>query len=222
LRPRAADPRPREVRSVESARSDAPPDGRKEPPPRRPDPEPRPNLERRPEIDPDFAIPFPEQGGSERKAESRPAPVVPSRPPQTEPDPQDLAAFRAILDRVDARRPELAAFLAQASILSSTPGELRLGWQPGDMFSQRANDKDSQDLLGSLASEHFGMPTKVIFEFDSARAATIKTVATLDAEIRVQKQREAVAQAKKHRGITDAVEVLGARIKDLKLGPSTS
>jgi DNA polymerase-3 subunit gamma/tau len=221
LRPRSVDPRPREGRAESSPRSDAPPDGRKEPPPRRPDPELRPNLERRPEIDPDFAIPFPEQPGGERKAESRPAPVVPSRPPQTEPNPQELAAFRAILDRVNERRPELAAFLARASILGSSPGELRLGWEPGDMFSQGANDKDSQDLLGSLASEHFGTPTKVVFEFESARAATIKSVATLDAEIRVQKQREAVAQAKKHRGITDAVEVLGARIKDLKLGPST-
>ncbi|HKO48073.1 MAG TPA: DNA polymerase III subunit gamma/tau [Polyangiaceae bacterium] len=222
LRPRTADARPREVRSVESARPDAPADGRKEPPPRSAPPEPRPSLERRPEIDPDFAIPFPEQAGTEKKAETRPAPVAPSRPPQTEPAPQDLAAFRAILDRVNERRPELAAFLARASILSSTPGELRLGWEPGDMFGHGANDKDSQELLTSLASEHFGAPTKVIFEFESTRAATIKTVATLDAEIRVQKQREAVAQAKKHRGITDAVEVLGARIKDLKLGPSTS
>jgi hypothetical protein len=90
------------------------------------------------------------------------------------------------------------------------------------MFSQGANDKNSQELLTGLASEHFGVPTKVLFEFDSARASTIKTVATLDAELRQLKQREAVAQAKKHRGITDAVEVLGARIKDLKLGPSTS
>jgi len=221
LRPRNADPRPREARSEGSARPDAPPDGRKEPPPRRAEPEARPNLERRLEIDPDFAIPFPEQPSSERKAESRPAPVVPSRPPQTEPNPEELAAFRSILDRVNERRPELAAFLARASILSSTPGELRLGWEPGDMFGHGANDKDSQELLGSLASEHFGAPTKVIFEFESARAATIKSVATLDTEIRLQKQREAVAQAKKHRGITDAVEVLGARIKDLKLGPST-
>jgi DNA polymerase-3 subunit gamma/tau len=222
LRARTADPRPREVRSVESARPDAPADGRKEPPPRSAPPEPRPSLERRPEIDPDFAIPYPEQPGNERKAESRPAPVAPTRAPQSEPKTEDLSAFRAILDRVNERRPELAAFLARASILSSSPGELRLGWEPGDMFGQGANDKDSQDLLTNLASEHFGAPTKVIFEFESARAATIKTVATLDAEIRVQKQREAVAQAKKHRGITDAVEVLGARIKDLKLGPSTS
>lgn len=221
LRPRGPEPRPREVRSVESARPEAPPDGRKEPPPRRPEPEFRPTSERRPEIDPDFAIPFPEQGGPEKKAESRSAPSAPPRPPQTEPNPEDLAAFRAILDRVNERRPELAAFLARASILSSTPGELRLGWEPGDMFGHGANDKDSQDMLGSLATEHFGAPTKVIFEFESARAATIKSVATLDTEIRLAKQREAVAQAKKHRGITDAVEVLGARIKDLKLGPST-
>ncbi|MEI9949500.1 MAG: DNA polymerase III subunit gamma/tau [Pseudomonadota bacterium] len=222
LRPRSADPRPREVRSVESARPDAPGDGRKEPPPRSTAPEPRPPLERRSEIDPDFAIPFPEQSGGEKKADARAAPMAPVRPPQSEPKAEDLAAFRAILDRVNERRPELAAFLARASILSSSPGELRLGWEPGDMFGQGANDRDSQDLLTGLASEHFGSPTKVLFEFDSARAATIKTVATLDAEIRLQKQREAVAQAKKHRGITDAVEVLGARIKDLKLGPSTS
>jgi len=222
LRPRSADPRPREVRTVESARPEGSSDGRKEPPPRRPDADPRPSRDRRPEIDPDFAIPFPEQPGVEQKSETKLAAVVPNRPPQSEPHPQDLAAFRAILDRVNERRAELAAFLARASILSSTPGELRLGWEPGDMFGQGANDKDSQELLESLASEHFGTPTKVVFEFESARAATIKTVATLDAEIRVQKQREAIAQAKKHRGITDAVEVLGARIKDLKLGPTTS
>ncbi|HET7545765.1 MAG TPA: DNA polymerase III subunit gamma/tau [Polyangiaceae bacterium] len=220
LRSRTAEARPREVRSVDSVRPDAPPDGRKEPPPRRLEAEPRSIPERPPEIDPDFAIPFPEQASSERKAESRPAPAVPSRPPQIEPKAEDLAAFRAVLDRVNERRPELAAFLARAAILSVTPGEVRLGWEPGDMFGQGANDKDSQELLGSLASEHFGTATKVIFEFESARAATIKSVATLDAEIRLQKQRDAVAQAKKHRGITDAVEVLGARIKDLKLGPS--
>src|SRR6478609_9193221 len=74
LRPRNAEGRPREVRSAESSRPEAPPDGRKEPPPRRPEPDLRPAPERRPEIDPDFAIPFPEQGGTERKAESRSAP----------------------------------------------------------------------------------------------------------------------------------------------------
>ena len=208
LAPRAPDRRPREV---QSARPEAPPEGRKEPPPaRRPEPE----------LDPDFAIPFPEHGEAEKKTEARALANAAPRPPQTEPKAEDLAAFRAILDQVNERRAELAAFLARASILSVTVGEMRLGWEPGDMFGQGANDKDSQELLTGLASGHFGVPTKVVFEFESARATTIKTLATIDAEIRVNKQREAEAQAKKHRGITDAVEVLGARIKNLKLGPT--
>ena len=214
LRPRTADPRPREVRSVESARPEAPAEGRKEPPPRRVE------SERRPEIDPDFAIPFPEQRDPEKKGEAKAAPSAPPRPPQTEPKAEDLAAFRAIVDRVNGRRAELAAFVSRAAILSLTPGELRLGWEPGDMFSQGANGKDSQELLTTLATEHFGVKTVVSFEFESARAATIKTLATIDTEIRLQKQREAVAQAKQHRGVTEAVEILGARIKDLKLGPN--
>ncbi len=231
LAARPADRRPREVRA-ESARPEAPGEGRKEPPPsplapapaRGPTPALTPRASapapaRQPAIDPDFAIPFPEQAEIQKKAEAKAA-AAPPRPPQTEPKPEELAAFRAILDRVNERRPELAAFLARASILGLSSGELRLGWEPGDMFGQGANDKDSQELLTTLASEHFGTPTKVLFEFDSARATTIKTLATIDTEIRLQKQREAVAQAKQHRGITDAVEVLGARIKDLKLGPS--
>ena len=231
LRPRVSEARPREVRSVESARPEAAADGRKEPPPQATEPPARPaepparparsEAPRAVPLDPDFAIPFPEQRETEKRAEPRTQPTAPAGPPKLEPKAEDLAAFRAILDRVNERRAELAAFLARASILSLTPGELRLGWEPGDMFGHGANDKDSQELLATLASEHFGTPTKVSFEFESARATTIKTLAAIDSEIRQQKQRDAVTQAKKHRGITDAVEVLGARIKDLKLGPTS-
>jgi len=175
-----------------------------------------------PRADPDFAIPdFIDQPEVERKSVVRAVPAPP-RVPQEQPRAADLAAFRAILDRVNERRAELAAFLAHAAILDVTPGELKLGFEPGGMFSHGAGDKESLELLTALASEHFGAPTKVSFEFDSARAQAIKTLATIDTEIREQKQRDAVAQAKKHRGVTDAVEVLGARIKDLKLGPMTS
>jgi DNA polymerase-3 subunit gamma/tau len=253
LGPRTAEARPREPRAVESARPEAPAEGRKEPPPRElapsasPDPGPRsappepgprsapprdpvprdPSLRRAapapaPSPDPDFVVPdFIDQPEVEKKSVVRAVPAPP-RVPQEEPKAADLAAFRAILDRVNERRAELAAFLAHAAILEVAPGELKLGFEPGGMFSHGAGDKESLDLLTALASEHFGAPTKVSFEFESARAKTIKTLATVDTEIREQKQRDAVAQAKKHRGVTDAVEVLGARIKDLKLGPMTS
>ncbi len=208
--PRMPDRRPREQRSPESARAELPADGRKEPPPRQPEPEP----------DPDFAIPFPSRADADRKPDPRSFSAT-QRAPQVAPNAADLAAFRVILDRVNEHRAELAAFLARASILSLTVGELRLGWEPGDVIGHGVNDKESQELLNTVASDHFGVPTKVIFELESSSASTIKTLATIDAEIKVQKNRDALAQAKKHRGITDAVEVLGARIKDLKLGPST-
>ncbi len=237
---RTSEQRPREVRA-ESARPEAPTEGRKEPPPREPaphEPTPRepvlrelaprsasaaPSLRRAaPAPDPDFVIPdFVDQPEAEKKPPVRAVPAPP-RAPQEEPKAEVVAAFRAILDRVNERRPELAAFLARAAILDVLPGELKLGWEPGGMFSHGAEDKESQDLLTAVASEQFGVPTKVSFEFDSTRAKTIKTLATIDTELREQKQRDAVAQAKKHRGVTDAVEVLGARIKDLKLGPMTS
>jgi len=151
LASRAPERRPREV---QSAGPEAPPEGRKEPPPaRKPEPE----------LDPDFAIPFPEPGEADKKTEARAAASSAPRPPQTEPKAEDLAAFRAILDRVNERRAELAAFLARASILSLSAGEMRLGWEPGDMFGHGANDKDSQELVTTFATEHFGVPTKVVF-----------------------------------------------------------
>ncbi len=167
--------------------------------------------------EPEFAIPnFVDQPEPEKKPVLRAAPPPP-KIPQEEPKLADLTAFRAIVDKLNERRAELAAFLAHAAILEVSPGEMKLGFEPGDMFSRRFDDKESQEILNATASEHFGAPTKVSFEFESARAKTIKTLATIEGEIREQKQREAIAQAKKHRGITDAVEVLGARLKDLKL-----
>jgi len=243
---RAPDRRPREMRGPEATRPEAPAEGRKEPPPARaefappagfdsefgpppefvppvaaPPPARRPEAVRRieppPRIDPDFDVPFPEPPTPQDKPSIKAAAPKP-RIDQTEPKAEDIAIFRAILERVNARRPELAAFLARTAILGISPGELQLGLEPGGMFNKGVSDKDSTELLTSCATSELGVPTKVVFEFESARAATIKSLATIDEEILEKKHREAIAQARKHRGITDAVEILGARIKDLKLG----
>ncbi|HEX3773077.1 MAG TPA: DNA polymerase III subunit gamma/tau [Polyangiaceae bacterium] len=223
---RAASGEPATEFPLRNARADSSVRDIAEPMPARRDPPPRDASIRRavsarvlePEPDPDFAIPdFVDQPEAEKKPLLRAAPPLPKLP-QEPPKTEDLAAFRAISDRVNERRAELAAFLAHAAILEIVPGELKLGFEPGGMFGHGFDDKEAQELLNTVASEHFGRATKVSFEFDSTRAKTIKTLATIDSELREQKQREAIAQAKKHRGITDAIEILGARLKDLKLG----
>jgi DNA polymerase-3 subunit gamma/tau len=72
-------------------------------------------------------------------------------------------------------------------------------------------------LVERLASEHFGTPTTLTLERDSTRAAGVATIATLDAEEAEQKRRAALAKVKNHPRVTEALEVLGARVKDLKL-----
>ena len=122
-----------------------------------------------------FRDSLPGAAGANEKAEvDEPAPVGQlAAARKSNRKPRTLAAFRAILDRVNERRPELAAFLARASILVFDPGRAALGLgarrhvRPG-----RERQRLSRAARTSLASEHFGAPTKVIFEFDSARAAT--------------------------------------------------
>ena len=81
------------------------------------------------------------------------------------------------------------------------------------MSAPPENQKDEalENLVERVKQPARHVPTLLRYFADLPRAFD---------NLRAQKTRDAVTQAKKHRGITDAVEVLGARIKDLKLGPN--
>jgi hypothetical protein len=72
--------------------------------------------------------------------------------------------------------------------------------------------------LARAAEKHFGKSTAVSFEFESARARGRKSLAAADSQERAERTRAAYAAAQKHERITEAVEVLGAKLKELKLG----
>ena len=72
-------------------------------------------------------------------------------------------------------------------------------------------------LLTRAASDHFRTSTRITFELDSARAKTAATVASLDSEARKRQANEAVSRARHHPRVADAIEILGARLKDVKL-----
>jgi DNA polymerase-3 subunit gamma/tau len=151
---------------------------------------------------------------------SAPAPApVPSAPavPRTPLPDAVIADFRAILERVRAARPELAAFLEHAAPLELTAEQIVLGWEPKSMFAAQASDKDALAALGRAAQEHFGRAPRITCEFDSERAKTLQTLALLDAAAREQKTRSALQAARQHPRIADAMEILGARLKDVKL-----
>ena len=74
------------------------------------------------------------------------------------------------------------------------------------------------ELVARAASQQFEAPTKVRVVKDNAAMKTRRTLADLNTEEDERQRRAALAKVKNHPRVTEAVEVLGARIKDLKLG----
>jgi len=110
---------------------------------------------------------------------------------------------------------QLRAFLGRAAPLKVEPGTVILAFGPGEPFVTEVQRERS--LVERLASEHFGVPTSVTIESDSAQAATVATLASLDAEEEERLRRAALAKVKNHPRVAEALEVLGGRVKDLKL-----
>ncbi len=190
-RPPEARPRPREPRSSEGP--GAPRDRRDEPPPARPQPNPAP------------------------------APAPASARPRADPEPEERSAdfatvaFIGILERLATVRPELAAFYQHAAPLSVTPTELVVGFEPDSVIATQASEKEAVAALTQAASDHFGARVHVVVELDSERSRGFDTVAAQQARERKSRVQRAIAKAKQHPRVVDAMEILGARIKDLKI-----
>jgi DNA polymerase-3 subunit gamma/tau len=156
----------------------------------------------------------PAQQRPPEREQRRPAPAAPPEPTQgVEELDQTYAVILAILE---AERPDLAAMLGHAVPLKLVADAVVIGWPPDAMLV--ANDKESVAALARAAEKHFGKAVSVSFEFDSERARGRKTLAAADSQERAERTRAAYAAAQKHERITEAVEILGAKLKELKLG----
>jgi DNA polymerase-3 subunit gamma/tau len=124
--------------------------------------------------------------------------------------------YAQILAILEAERPDLAAMMGHAIPLRLQNDVVVVGWPPEAMLV--ASDKESVAALSRAAEKHFGKPCSVSFEFDSERARGRKSLAAADSQERAERTRAAYAAAQKHERITEAVEILGAKLKELKLG----
>jgi DNA polymerase III subunit gamma/tau len=159
----------------------------------------------------------PAQRAPEPRDRPRTIPPEPSPTPEPSQSVEELdQQYSRILGVLEAERPDLAAMLGHAIPLKVTSEAVVVGWPPDAMLV--ASDKDSVAALARATEKHFGKPTPVSFEFDSERAKGRKSLAAADSLERAERTRAAYAAAQKHERITEAVEVLGAKLKELKLG----
>lgn len=198
-------PEPAPVRVVPPAAA-APP-----PPPPAPPPSPAPPP-------PPASVAPPSAPPSRRPARGAPPPP---QPPEPEGGPDlALVTWIAILEKLGETRPDLASILEHAAPLEVGQAQLVVGWEPGSTVSGAASDKESLSLIAKVASEHLGRKMQVVFEFESARAKAFDTVAAQASRERKAELKRAISDARSHPRVVDAMEVLGARIKDLKLSDS--
>ncbi len=132
--------------------------------------------------------------------------------------PQDaLETWRSIVERVGRERPEIAAFLAHGAPLEVSAQELVVGFEPGSVFLTEVTSDAAVLVLRRAAEACYGSTFKVRYERDSARVGGVQTLSRVENEAEERRIREALAGVRRHERVAEAVEILGARLKDVKL-----
>jgi DNA polymerase-3 subunit gamma/tau len=142
---------------------------------------------------------------------SRPAPRV---------DGEDRwQRWRAIVERVRARRPDVAAVLDHATPLSVDETLVELGWGSGDVLRERATEPGCWAELCQAARDELGTAPRVAFAESAPAGAERATLAGIDAQAREDERRETLRRVRNHPRVTEAIDIFGARLKDVKLPP---
>ena len=155
-----------------------------------------------------------------RRPSAPPAPAPLPAPVRVEPKlppvPPDLAAWRAILDRVRAVRPALASVLEHAAPIEVRAERVLLGYAPGDFLGMQVAEEDAALLLQREVRAHFGASTKVELDL-SMRTAVVASVATLDDAQRKEDLKKARAEVENHPLVRSAIAILGAELREVRL-----
>jgi hypothetical protein len=128
-----------------------------------------------------------------------------------------LLRLKPFVLRVRESNVELAAYLEQAVPIVVGAGTLELGFERGSLFVGHVKPREVLAQLGAVATEVFGAPTEVRVTEDYREAAPHKTLSAQRVREREAARRDAIAKAKAHPRVVDAIEVFGARIKEVKL-----
>jgi DNA polymerase III subunit gamma/tau len=157
---------------------------------------------------------------------NRTPPVVPEEvpakrltdPAPTDPDPEILGTWRAILDVVRQKNAGLASVLEHAVPLEINAKALRLAIEEGSFYAERARDEQALDLLTRVVRDHFGASTEVSFSLQDADVTSGRTLYEKDEAARVEREKQARSKLEQHKLVRAAVDGLGARIVRIKLG----
>jgi DNA polymerase III subunit gamma/tau len=138
-----------------------------------------------------------------------PAPFIPAA---------DLAAWRAVIELVRAKRPPLASVLEHAALLKIDQEGIVLGFDPSAFLGKQAQEASAIEILRAALAAHFGGRPGVTFEGLREPHGSF-TVAQIDAADRKARLDAARRNIVEHPLVTAAIELLGAELRDVRLSP---
>jgi DNA polymerase-3 subunit gamma/tau len=152
---------------------------------------------------------------------TRPAPPPPAATTNVvrmapAPDPRALATFRAVIARVRAVRPHLAAFLEHAYVLAAGREELRIGFEAGSLAGDQVREPEEFAILEREARAELGPHVRVVVDAN-VRGAPSATVAAIGAEKRASELAAARAAVEAHPLVRKVIELFDAEVREVKV-----
>ncbi len=128
-----------------------------------------------------------------------------------------LALYEHIVDQLRESEPQLAALLEHGVPLEASPLRLAIAWEPGHPLASAACTAQHVERLGAAAAQVLGSKPNVEHQLDSEEARGKVTLASMAAAAREAATREAITRARNHPVVREALDVLGARVREVKL-----
>ena len=128
-----------------------------------------------------------------------------------------LDFWQDLIERIAGQRPDVAASLEHATLLSREADRLEIAWPPHSVLGSQSSDELVTGLVSQAYREMVGCLPGVSIVRDCEAVANRRTLAAREVAERSRLRRLAQARVRNHPLVTAAVEVLGARIKDVKV-----
>lgn len=127
-----------------------------------------------------------------------------------------LLAWQELVDKIAEQRPEVAAILEHAVPLRIDASLIHLAWPPGSTLDSQFTDAEFTRLLAD-SSANAGSSVAVEITHDCREAAGRATLAAVETANRTRRVRELVQQSRQDPCILQAIEILGAHIREVRV-----
>lgn len=138
------------------------------------------------------------------------------KPTDTTDEQSLLSAWQELVDKVAEQRPEVAAILEHAVPMQVDSTIIRIAWPPGSTLDKQFADIEFSQLLTSAQSTAGSIPSVDIVH-DCREAAGRATLAAVETANRTRRARELVRQSRQDPCIRQAMEILGAHVREVRV-----